>query len=169
MEVTCTKCGSLSHIPDANVPIGRSYMICPNCRTRINIFKGFSVGATIQNLAGVRFFADENQFHEEYCEAGRMWRVVDVVQPCPDKGRGRACELENRGRCPNQRLILRLSGCRTLFKTCLYRGGRRIFDKLQRSPVGQRRLSSGCDETAGAEAPRRKQGADRPDEPPEYQ
>jgi len=71
--------------------------------------------------------------------------VIRVVEPCPDRGKGRACELENRGRCPNQRLVVRLSHNKTLYKTCLYRRGRKIFDKGWRPAVGSKPTSSGCD------------------------
>jgi len=60
--------------------------------------------------------------------------VINVLQPCPEKGKGKPCELENMGRCPNQRLIVRLRFEKSLYKTCLYRAGRRIFDKSEDSP-----------------------------------
>jgi DNA-directed RNA polymerase subunit RPC12/RpoP len=137
MDVNCANCGTVSVIPDEEIPIGRSYLICPECRVRINLFKGFPVGALITNLVGVRFFADEDDLSDRYCEPGELWHVVDVIQPCPDKGTERACELENRGRCPNQRLLLRMSRDSKVYKTCLYRKGRRIFDKTDRTPVGK--------------------------------
>jgi len=112
-------------------------MLCPKCQARINIFKALPVGAAVTNLTGLRFLKNEEGLSEEYCEPGELWRVVEVVQPCPDKGKGRACEVENKGRCPNQRLILRLSRDKTLFKTCIYRKGRRIFDRSSRTPVGK--------------------------------
>ncbi len=117
-------------------------MLCPHCEARINIFKGFPVGAGVENMTGLRFLRDEDgSLSEQYCEPGEIWRVVEVIQPCPDKGKGRPCEDENRGRCPNQRLILRLSRDKTLYKTCLYRKGRRIFDRSGRTPVGKQPLS----------------------------
>jgi hypothetical protein len=82
--------------------------------------------------------------NERLAESGELWRVMDVVEPCPDKGKGRSCEGDNRGRCPNQRLVVRLSRDKKLYKTCLYRGGRRIFDKgYGRMPVGNCTLTSG--------------------------
>jgi hypothetical protein len=141
MEITCSKCGTRSNLPDEKIPIGRSYTQCPKCEARINIFKGFPVGALVQNQAGLRFLRGEDELYEEYCEPGELWRVVEVIQPCPDKGTGRACELENKGRCPNQRLILRLTRDKILYKTCLYRKGRRIFDKAGRTPVGKQEPS----------------------------
>ena len=89
------------------------------------------------NLTGLRFLKNEGELSEEYCGPGELWRVVEVIQPCPDKGKGRACEVENKGRCPNQRLILRLSRDKTLYKTCMYRKSRRIFDRSGRTPVGK--------------------------------
>jgi hypothetical protein len=137
MDVKCNKCATVSNIPDGEIPIGRSYILCPECETRINLFKGFPVGAAIQNLAGLRFFSNGENLSDRYCEPGEVWRVVDVIQPCPDKGKGRACEIENKGRCPNQRLLIRLSRDKTVYKTCLYRKGRRIFDRSGRTPVGK--------------------------------
>jgi hypothetical protein len=143
VEVKCTTCRTSSRLVDARVPVGRSYIICPECAQRINIFKSVSVGAVVTNLLGLRFLGDGDGLLDRFCEPGEMWRVVDVVEPCPDKGKGRSCEMENRGRCPNQRLVVRLRRDRTLYKTCLYRKGRRIFDKGGRSPVGNRGISSG--------------------------
>ncbi len=142
MQVTCAKCRSRSSIPDALIPIGRSFMLCPECGSRINIFKSLPVGAVVQNLTGLRFLRDEGEFCEQHCEPGELWRVVDVFSPCPDRGKGRDCERENRGRCPNQRLMLRLRKDRVLYKTCLYRKGRRVFDIAQRTAVGQTPPSS---------------------------
>ncbi len=136
MEVTCQKCKSVSDIPDRKIPIGRSYTICPVCQSRINIFKGLPVGAIIQNLIGMRMLRDGDEFCEQYIEPGEFWRVVDVIAPCPDKGHGRACEIENQGRCPNQRLIVRLRRDRTRYRTCLYRRRRRIFDRADHTAVG---------------------------------
>ncbi len=128
---------------DAKVPVGRSYIICPECTARINIFKSVSAGAVVTNLTGLRFFGAGDGLLDRFCEPGEMWRVVEVVEPCPDKGKGRTCEIENKGRCPNQRLVVRLHRDKTLYKTCLYRRGRRIFDKGYRSPVGNRAISTG--------------------------
>ena len=136
MDITCEKCGAVSAVPDKRIPTGRSYFLCPQCEARINIFKSLPVGCQVVNLAGLRFFRHSDEFHEEHCEPGELWRVVDVVEPCPDKGKNRSCELENRGRCPNQRLILRLSRDRTLYRSCMYRNGRKIFERTTRSPVG---------------------------------
>jgi DNA-directed RNA polymerase subunit RPC12/RpoP len=143
MELTCSKCRRSARVPDAKVPVGRSYIVCPRCSSRINIFKTPQAGSIITNLTGLRFLGEGDDLTERFCEPGEMWRVVDVVNPCPDKGRGRSCELENKGRCPNQRLVVRLRRDKTLYKTCLYRKGRRIFDKGKRSPVGERGFSSG--------------------------
>jgi len=97
----------------------------------------------VTNLTGLRFLGSGDDLLDRFCEPGEMWRVVEVLEPCPDKGKGRHCELENRGRCPNQRLVVRLRRDKTLYKTCLYRKGRRIFEKGERSPVGERGVSSG--------------------------
>jgi len=129
-------------MPDQEIPVGRSFMVCPQCQARINIFKGFPVGAIVQNLSGLRFMRNDGELCEHYCEPGELWRVVDVISPCPDKGRGRSCEAENSGRCPNQRIILRLRRDKILYKTCLYRKGRRIFDSAKRTAVGQQPTSS---------------------------
>ncbi len=136
MKITCTNCGTVFRIAENKIPIGRSYVICLNCESRINIFRSVGVGAVLTNLTNLRFLGNNKDLNERFCEPGALWRVVDVVEPCPDKGKGRYCEVENRGRCPNQRLVLRLSRDVTLYKTCLYRGGRRIFDKSSRTPVG---------------------------------
>lgn len=141
MEVTCSKCETVSDVPDEKIPIGRSYLLCPECESRINIFKGLPVGATAQNLTGLRFFGDQDDLFERHCEPGELWRVVEVLEPCPDKGKGRVCELENKGRCPDQRLILRLTRDKVLYKSCMYRKGRRIFDKSGRTPVGKQPTS----------------------------
>jgi hypothetical protein len=143
MELTCSKCRRSARVPDAKVPVGRSYIVCPTCSARINIFKTPQAGSIITNLTGLRFLGEGDDFMERFCEPGELWRVVDIGHPCPDKGRGRSCEMENKGRCPNQRLVVRLRRDKTLYKTCLYRKGRRIFDKGKRSPVGQRGFSSG--------------------------
>ncbi len=140
MKVTCAQCGSISDIPDSKIPIGRSYFLCPSCDARVNVFKGLQPGNIVTNLVGVRFFRDGDDFHEEYCEPGELWRVVRVTQPCPDKGEDRECEIKNKGRCPNQRLILRLERDNLLYRTCLYRGGRRIFDRTSRTPLGAKPL-----------------------------
>jgi len=147
MDVTCASCGTVANVPDDKIPIGKSYLLCPECQSRINIFKGFPVGALIENLTGVRFFAEDEGLSDSHCEPRELWRVVDVIQPCPDKGKDRSCERDNRGRCPNQRLILRLhkDKNRSLFKTCLYRKGRRIFDKAGRTPVGKTHPSTGVE------------------------
>jgi hypothetical protein len=100
------------------------------------VFKGFQEGALVKNLVGVRFFREEEMFHEEYCPPGELWHVVRVTQPCPDRGEDKECEVKNRGRCPNQRLVLRLDRDNVLYKTCLYRNGRKIFDKSDRTMVG---------------------------------
>jgi hypothetical protein len=134
-----------SQPPDAMVPVGRSYIVCPGCGSRINIFKSLRIGAVVTNLTGLRFLGSDDGLLDKFCEPGEVWKVVEVVEPCPDRGRGRACEEENQGRCPNQRLVVRLRRDKTLYKTCLYRKGRRIFDKEKRSPVGDRGVSSGCD------------------------
>jgi len=143
VDVKCTTCRTSSRLVDAKVPVGRSYIICPECAARINIFKSVGVGAVVTNLTGLRFLGAGDDLLDRFCEPGEMWRVVEVLEPCPDKGKGRHCELENRGRCPNQRLVVRLRRDKTLYKTCLYRKGRRIFEKGERSPVGERGVSSG--------------------------
>jgi len=136
MDLTCSKCGTLTQLPDRKIPIGRSYFLCPNCDARINLFIGLRPGTLITNLVGVRFFRETDEFYEEYCEPGELWRVVKVTQPCPDQGEDKACEVNNKGRCPNQRLIVRLERNGQLYRTCLYRNGRRLFDKTGRVPVG---------------------------------
>jgi hypothetical protein len=97
----------------------------------------------LRNLAGLRFSGSADELMERFCEPGEFWRVVKVLQPCPEKGKGRACELENKGRCPNQRLMVRLRFEKTVYKTCLYRRGRRIFEKGDTAPVGRQALSTG--------------------------
>lgn len=136
MDLTCSQCGTTTKVPERKIPIGRSYFLCPKCDSRINIFKGLRPGTLVTNLVGVRFFRDGDEFHEEYCEPGELWRVEQVTQPCPDKGDDKACELNNKGRCPNQRLLVRLERNKMIYRTCLYRNGRRIFDKTSRVPVG---------------------------------
>jgi len=143
MDVTCHVCGTVSKLPARDVPVGRSYILCPHCEIRITIFKGLKVGATIQNLVGIRFSGGFDELSDRYCEPGELWRVVEIVEPCPDKGKGKSCEADNEGRCPNQRMVLRLRGERTLYRTCLYRKRRKIFDKGGRAPVGDRPPSSG--------------------------
>lgn len=143
MDVKCANCSTVSRLPDSKVPVGRSYILCPTCDHRINIFKGVRVGSIVNNLIGLRFLGANDDLNERFCEPGEFWRVVNIVEPCPDKGKGRACERDNHGRCPNQRLVVRLRRDKTLYKTCLYRGGRRIFDKSGRSPVGNTGISSG--------------------------
>jgi predicted Zn finger-like uncharacterized protein len=143
VNVNCTNCGTVSLLVDQKIPVGRSYVVCPSCKVRINIFKGLGIGSVITNLVNLRFLASSGELEERFAEAGETWRVVNVIEPCPDKGKGRACELTNKGRCPNQRLVVRLSRDTTLYKTCLYRGGRRIFDKGGRAPVGSCALTSG--------------------------
>jgi hypothetical protein len=140
MNVTCSQCKAQSDIPDSKIPIGRSFFLCPHCHARINIFKGLKPGTLVTNLVGVRFLREGEEFHEEHCDPGELWRVVQVTQPCPDRGDDKECETKNRGRCPNQRLILRLDRDKMLYRTCLYRNGRRIFDKTSRVPVGSRPL-----------------------------
>ena len=142
MEVTCSKCHILLNLPDEKVPVGRSYVVCPRCSSRINIFMSVRPGAVVTNLTGLRFLGNNEDLNDRFCDPGELWRVVEVVEPCPDKGKGRACEVENRGRCPNQRLVIRLRGDKTRYKTCLYRQGRRVFDKNRRAPVGNRGVSS---------------------------
>lgn len=132
----CAKCETLCSVPDRKVPVGRSFLICPHCEARINIFKGLPPGSTIVNLVGVRFAKEGDGLDDEYCEPGQEWRVVEIVAPCPDKGRGRACELENKGRCPNQRMLVRRRKDKTMYRSCLYRKGRKVFDKTSRTPVG---------------------------------
>lgn len=143
MEVTCSKCHILLNLPDEKVPVGRSYVICPRCSSRINLFMSVRPGAVVTNLTGLRFLGDTQDLDDRFCDPGELWRVVEVVEPCPDKGKGRACEVENRGRCPNQRLVIRLRGGKTQYKTCLYRQARQIFDKNRRAPVGDRCATSG--------------------------
>ncbi len=144
MELTCTQCGTISKIPSSRLPYGRSYTQCPGCGIRLNIFKGFRVGQLIRNLAGIRFLRSDGNIglDEEYCDPGENWRVEAIVEPCPDKGKARSCEMDNFGRCPNQRMVVRLSGDKRLHKTCMYRGGRKIFAVEDRMPVGNVRLSS---------------------------
>lgn len=137
MELQCQKCGMLTELTDTRVPIGRSYLLCPSCGARVSIFKGVIAGATVQNLLGVRFIDDSQDLHDRFCEPGEQWRVVQVVQPCPEKGKGRPCELENLGRCPNQRLYVRLPRETVIYRTCLYRKGRQIFGRDYRLPVGR--------------------------------
>jgi DNA-directed RNA polymerase subunit RPC12/RpoP len=138
MEVTCSNCGTISKLPDGKVPIGRSYILCPRCDGRITIYRGLKVGNTVKNLIGVRFLRDDDQMIDEFCEPGELWKVVEVLEPCPEKGTGRACERENFGRCPNQRVVVRLRGDTSLYRTCLYRKGRKIFDRGGHAPVGNR-------------------------------
>jgi hypothetical protein len=142
VKVPCSKCQLLLNLPDEKIPIGRSYVICPSCGFRMNIFGGLRPGAVVINLTGLRFFADDENLNDRFCDAGELWRVMEVVEPCPDKGKGRACETENRGRCPNQRLVIRLRGEKTIYKTCLYRGGAQVFDKSRRYPSGKRGVST---------------------------
>jgi len=136
MDVTCCTCKTVSTIAEWEIPLGRSYFLCPSCQSRINIFKGLQPGALVTNLVGIRFMSDGSGLCEEYCEPGELWRVVNVTQPCPEKGHGQDCEVANKGRCPNQRLIMRLDRDKVLYRTCLYRKGRKIFDKTARTPVG---------------------------------
>ncbi len=140
MKITCANCGRRSGLADSRIPIGRSYVVCPKCDSRINIFKSVAVGSIIRNLTNLRFLGGDNNFNDRFCEAGEMWRVVDVVEPCPDKGKGRSCEAQNRGRCPNQRMVVRLSRDSTHYKTCLYRNGRRIFEIGGRKLRGDKRI-----------------------------
>ncbi len=142
MEVVCEKCKTLSRILDAKIPLGRSYFICPPCGSRINVYKGCSPGMSLENLAGVRFFRGEESFLEEFRDRGHEWRVVEAIRPCPIKGTQKKCELENKGRCPNERLVLRLRHDRMLYKSCLYREGRRIFDVWDRPAVGKQPTTS---------------------------
>ncbi len=142
VKVTCSKCHILMNLPDENVPIGRSYVICPSCGSRHNVFGSLKPGVAVINLTGLRFLADDENLDDRFCEAGELWRVMEVVEPCPDKGKGRDCEAENRGRCPNQRLVIRPRGEKTRYKTCLYRKGARIFDKSRRYPGWRRSASS---------------------------
>jgi hypothetical protein len=107
------------------------------------MFKGVAVGSVITNVVNLRFLASCGVLEERFAEAGELWRVVNVIEPCPDKGKGRSCETENRGRCPNQRLVVRLSRDTTIYKTCMYRRGRKIFDRGGRAPVGSCALTSG--------------------------
>ncbi|AFM24193.1 hypothetical protein [Desulfomonile tiedjei] len=125
------------------MPVGRSYILCPTCNSRINIFKGVRIGSVIRNLVGLRFLADKDGLNDRFCEPGESWRVVNIVEPCPDRGKGRACESENHGRCPNQRLVVRLRRDNIVYKTCLYRRGVRIFDRESRTPVGNTGVSTG--------------------------
>jgi predicted Zn finger-like uncharacterized protein len=152
VKILCAHCGALSRLSDNKIPVGRSYVVCPNCASRINIFKSVAIGSIVRNLTNLRFLGGDNNFNDRFCEAGEMWRVVDVVEPCPDKGKGRSCEAQNRGRCPNQRMVVRLSRDSVLYKTCLYRNGRRIFDLGGRSPVGNCAVTSGSQsiETKGS-------------------
>jgi hypothetical protein len=143
VKITCANCGRVSKLTNIRIPVGRSYVICPKCNSRINLFKSVAVGSIVRNLMNLRFLGGDNKFNDRFCEAGEMWRVVDVVEPCPDKGKGRSCEAQNRGRCPNQRMVVRLSRDSTLYKTCLYRNGRRIFDLGGRNPVGNCAVTSG--------------------------
>ncbi len=143
MDVTCVNCGTINKVLDARIPVGRSYIVCPYCVSRINIYKGVGAGTIITNLVNLRFLASCGEFEERFAEAGELWRVVNVIDPCPDKCKNRTCETENRGRCPNQRLVVRLSRDTVLYKTCLYRRGRKIFDKGGRVPVGRLALTSG--------------------------
>lgn len=137
VEKACPKCGTVSKVSDQDVPLGWSFIVCPACKDRIDIFKGAQVGMVLKNLAGMRFFAETDSLMDRYCEPGELWRVTEVIEPCPDKGRGRACEIQNRGRCPNQRLIVRLVRDTAEHKTCLYRKARLIFDIMNTYPVGR--------------------------------
>lgn len=137
VKATCMRCKTVSTLPDHKVPIGRSYILCPTCSARINIFKSVRPGTILKNLYGMRFQGPGEELADLFSEPGEQWRVVKVVEPCPDKGKGRACELQNRGRCPNQRLLVRRRKEVTVYKTCLYRQGRRLFEKGGRVPVGK--------------------------------
>ncbi|MFH0822850.1 MAG: hypothetical protein V2B18_08860 [Pseudomonadota bacterium] len=136
MDVKCAKCATRMSVPDQKVPVGRSYIVCPKCDSRINIFKGLPVGTIVRNILGVRFFKDAGDFHDEFCEPGELWRIEEIIQPCPDREKGKSCEAENKGRCPNQKLVLRRLRDGTVHTSCLYRKGRRVFDKSDRAPVG---------------------------------
>ncbi len=149
MEVKCAKCSNVAVLRDERVPLGKSYILCPRCRSRINIFKGVKAGSVLTNLTGVRFSGSADELMERFCEPGEFWRVVKVLQPCPEKGKGRSCEMENKGRCPNQRLMVRLRFEKTVYKTCLYRKGRRIFGKGDTAPVGRGVMSSGVSMVEG--------------------
>jgi hypothetical protein len=142
VKTTCLRCKTVSILPEDKVPIGRSYILCPTCSARINIFKSVRAGTILKNLCGLRFQGPGDELADIYSEPGEQWRVVRVIEPCPDKGRGRACELQNKGRCPNQRLMLRRRKETAVYKTCLYRQGRRLFDKGERAPVGKIDLST---------------------------
>jgi len=143
LELQCKKCGTFSELTEGRVPIGRSYLVCPRCGARVNIFKGPPAGATLQNLVGVRFLSGTSGLEDRFCEPGEQWRVVNVVEPCPDRGTGKTCEIENQGRCPNQRLYVRLPKEHAIYRTCLYRKGRKVFDKDCRLPVGHTPMSTG--------------------------
>ncbi len=135
-------------VSDAEVPIGRSYLLCPHCEARINIFKSFQLGATIRSVLGLRFLKESNDLFEEHCEPGQLWKVIDLITPCPDKGLGKACELENKGKCPNQRMLIRPVDKKTVYRSCLYRKGRRVFDKaIVRAPVGAQQVKHLNDDT----------------------
>ncbi|MDQ7785839.1 MAG: hypothetical protein RDU20_23360 [Desulfomonilaceae bacterium] len=140
MDVKCSHCGIVSSVRDDKVPIGRSYFLCPGCNRRVNVFKGLQEGSVVKNLVGFRFFRDGEGFNEAYAEPGELWHVVKVTQPCPDKGDDRACERENKGRCPNQRLLMRLDRDDSFYRTCLYRNGRKLFDRSDRTQVGAQGL-----------------------------
>lgn len=136
MEVMCSNCQAIADVPDGKVPVGRSYFICPTCGHRVNVFKGLVPGAVVQNLVGVRFLKGTDQFNEEYCEPGRLWRVVEVGTDCPHKLEDKHCERKHGSPCRNQRLVMKPERGKGLYTTCLYRNGRRIFDRASRTPVG---------------------------------
>ncbi len=142
MQATCAKCEAVCQLSDDKIPLGKSYILCPSCNSRITIFKGVRAGSVLMNLTGLRFSGSAKELLERFCERGELWRVINVVQPCPEKGKGKPCEIENMGRCPNQRLIVRLRSEKDLYKTCLYRRGRRIFEKSDDAPVGRVPISS---------------------------
>jgi hypothetical protein len=79
---------------------------------------------------------DEGELFDEYCDPGELWRVIEVSEPCPHKDGQLECETQNRGHCPNQRLVLRLERTGKLYTSCLYRHGRKVFDATSRTPVG---------------------------------
>ncbi|MDQ7785854.1 MAG: hypothetical protein RDU20_23435 [Desulfomonilaceae bacterium] len=136
MELRCKTCGTFSELFEGKVPIGRSFLLCPRCGSRVNVFKGAQAGAALLNLVGMRFLGDREHLEDRFCEPGEQWRVVSVAEPCPDRGKGKACEIENEGRCPNQRMYIRLPTEHSIYRTCLYRKGRKLFDKDCRLPGG---------------------------------
>ncbi len=54
IEATCTACGNINHVPDADIPVGAKFVNCASCKSRVAISTKAAIGAAPPKLPPIK-------------------------------------------------------------------------------------------------------------------